>query len=228
MNALISKIKKLVREYRTRKNNPTCIIERNVVIDRGSRLSGDNVIGDETVLLKSSVGKYTYIRDDCYFYKARIGKFCSIASNVKVIYGRHPVEGNVSTSPVFYLKEGNGKKVFCQEERITEDYKYPRATEDCLVDIGHDVWIGNDARIMCGVKIGTGSVIGAGALVTKNVPPYSVVGGVPAKIIRYRFSEDDIAVLLNSQWWEKTDDWFIEHADAFMDINEFKRIIKSL
>ena len=91
--------------------------------------------------------------------------------------------------------------------------------------IGNDVWIGNDVRIIGGITIGDGAIVGLGAVVTKDVPPYAVVGGVPAKIIRYRFEQDKIEELLRDKWWNKEEEWikdnFIKYA------NKWKEICKS-
>lgn len=110
--------------------------------------------------------------------------------------------------------------------RITLDYsldlkcigKLPR---DYLVDIGHDVWIGADVKIMDGVSIGNGAVVAAGAVVTKDVPPYAIVGGVPAKIIKYRFTPDQIEFLQQFKWWNMPEDWIRENWQMFEDIEKF-------
>ena len=101
------------------------------------------------------------------------------------------------------------------KERRFEEFK-------AQIEIGNDVWIGDSAIIMDGVKIGDGSIIAAGAVVTKDVPPYAIVGGVPAKIIRYRFDEDDINFLLELSWWEKDKKWIKENAEKFSDIRNFR------
>lgn len=143
------------------------------------------------------VGKYTYGFEPLCLNKTTvsyIGSFCSIAGNVGISLGNHPMQFT-STSPAFYLKS------FGLIENDTEDqapYKAP-------IIIDHDVWIGLDVTILTGVHIGIGAVIAAGAVVTRSVPPFAVVAGVPAKIIKYRFDEDTRHEILNSRWWLWTD-----------------------
>lgn len=90
-----------------------------------------------------------------------------------------------------------------------------------LCEIGNDVWIATGAVLVCGnhaLKIGDGAVVAAGAVVTKDVPPYAVVAGCPAEIIKYRFDKDTIEKLLNLKWWDKDSDWIKEKVSVFTDI----------
>ena len=83
------------------------------------------------------------------------------------------------------------------------------------------MWIGSDARIMGGVQIGDGAIVAAGAIVTKDVPPYAIVGGVPACVIKYRFDTIKVEKLLNIQWWKKDEEWIVKHSEYFEDIDKF-------
>jgi virginiamycin A acetyltransferase len=127
--------------------------------------------------------------------KLIIGKFCAIALGVKFIMNgaNHEIE-SVSTFPFAIF--GNGWEKINEGTDLTK--KYPNKGDTI---IGNDVWIGHNAIIMPGVQIGNGAIIGTGAVVTKNVPDYAIVGGNPAKIIRKRFTDNDIEVLLNIAWW---------------------------
>ena len=123
-----------------------------------------------------------------------MGSFCSVGPEVICGVGTHPTT-HVSTYPGFYSKNASGSYFFGFEHEFS-------STDKKNVDIGADVWIGARAIIMGGVSIGHGAIIGAGAVVTKDIPPYAIVGGVPAKLIRYRFESEVIEKLLLSEWWK--------------------------
>ena len=138
----------------------------------------------------SKLGRYSYVGYDSEVVNCEIGSFCSIANGFIAGGAKHPLEW-LSTSPVFYDVSGG------------TNYHLGHLTIETTVRtyIGNDVWIGSRAIILQGVNIGTGAVVGAGAVVTKDVPPYAVVAGCPAKIIKYRFDSDIICRLLKSEWW---------------------------
>lgn len=144
----------------------------------------------------AEIGDYSYIGPGAQVVYASIGKFCSIAGGAKVGMPMHPIEF-VSTSPIFYSpNNATGTK-------WVERNDYFNEFQRCIV--GNDVWIGSNAIVMGGVKIGDGAVVAAGAVVTKEVPPYAIVGGVPAKMIKYRFEKSVREALELSKWWEKDD-----------------------
>lgn len=140
-----------------------------------------------------------------------IGKYCSFARTARVLNRNHPMDF-ISTSPVFY------NPIF---KMVTIDpVQYNPLT------IGHDVWLGHYSIIMPNVtEIGTGAVVGAGAVVNKDVPPYAVVVGNPARVVRYRFEKDVIAELLKSKWWEKSMEELKPH---MLEFQQFKGNTKSL
>lgn len=142
-----------------------------------------------------NMDRYSFCGYDCEIINAEIGSFCSIANNVIIGGAAHPINW-VSTSPVFYSGRDSVKMKFSEFER----------DEDKKTYIGHDVWIGNYSLIKQGVHIGTGAVVGMGSVVTKDVPPYAIVAGNPAKIIRYRFEDDIVNRLATSKWWEMSDE----------------------
>ena len=155
----------------------------------------------------SSVGDYSYISANCDITNTTIGKFCSIADNCRIGTASHTLN-NISTSPIFTLKH-NATGTIWTEESIDH------CNDTKQVNIGNDVWIATRVIIKDGVTIGDGAVIGAGAVVVKDVPPYAVVGGVPAKVIKYRFQQPIIDKLLQLQWWNASDEKLKENISYF-------------
>lgn len=135
--------------------------------------------------------------------ESEVGSFCSIAANVCIGLTRHPVD-YLTTYPMAYDHPHLSMiemLIPALRNRTAGDFEY---IEKCV--IGNDVWIGNNAMIMDGVKVGDGAIVAAGAVVTRDVPPYAIVGGVPAKVIKYRFSPEIIEKLLHLKWWELSDE----------------------
>lgn len=166
-------------------------------------------VGRETVLLECHVGRYTYFGPRCRFNYTTIGRFCSVASDVKCGLGQHPVTA-VSTHPIFY-KASIRPAIITLAERDTHQEFTP-------IRIGHDVWIGESVIISDGVTVGNGAILAAGAVVTKDVEPYAIAGGVPAKVIRKRFTDEQIAFLENLQWWNKDLLWLKAHMHLWPEV----------
>ena len=153
---------------------------------------------------------------------AKIGRFCSISNHVICNAGIHPFQAPfATTSPCFFsLRKQNGAAFATQQmlnEIKTTDNE---GAFDC--EIGNDVWICEGVFINGGIHIADGAVVLAHAVVTKDVPPYAIVGGVPAKIIGYRYDEATIKWLLNGQWWNNPIAWFRAHWSLLCDIDKLK------
>lgn len=199
---------------------------KNVICRSGSRFAntvfeGDNLVHKRSLLVDSYLSRHSYIAFDCRLFGARIGKFCSIGPRVYTGFSNHPTDTFVSTFLAFYK---DTRKVFGYSyyTGLQPGFEmYRKTASGYLVDIGHDVWIGADVKIMDGVSIGNGAVVAAGAVVTKDVPPYAIVGGVPAKIIKYRFTPDQIEFLQQFKWWNMPEDWIRENWQMFEDIEKF-------
>jgi len=166
------------------------------LIDNESYVSRKAKVYSHVQVYKFSIGDYSYVAGNAEVICTTIGRFCSIADDVIIGSGIHTLN-NVSTSPIF-TESRNALGEECTSLTNANPFKH--------VSIGNDVWVGSRAIIMGGVNVGNGAVIGAGAIVTKDVPPYAIVGGVPAKIIRYRFSDDVIAKLEEIKWWNLSED----------------------
>ena len=177
---------------------------KGITISDKSHISGGNTI------INSSIGRYTYTSYNTFILYADIGNFCSIGGDCKIGGAEHAC-GFVSTSPVF----NNGNNVFRKHFAKHAFNPYNRVT------IGNDVWIGQNALIKSGVTIGDGAIVGMGAVVTKDIGPYEVWGGNPAKLIRKRFDDDVISSLQQSKWWDWDEDKISINAKYFDDPNRF-------
>jgi acetyltransferase-like isoleucine patch superfamily enzyme len=166
----------------------------------------------ESFVSNCRIGRFSYVAEQTKITHADIGQFCSIGPGCRIGLGMHPARGFVSTSPVFFSTARQTGSTFVTEERFRESSR---------VVIGNDVWIGANATIVDGVRIGNGAILGAGAVAVSDVADYSVVGGVPARFKRFRFTESEIAWLMEFKWWDKDERWIIENHDAFMDIEQF-------
>lgn len=170
----------------------------------------------------SKIGAYSYIGNDTDVECAHIGKFCSISDHCRIGMGKHTLDC-VSTSPIF-TQVVNGT----QTSWIDKDC---HAAPEEFAIVGNDVWIGSHALVAGGVTIGDGAVVASGAVVVKDVPPYAIVGGVPAKLIRYRFSPEVIEKLLELQWWNLPDETLKENIRFFQkeyfSVNDIEDFIKN-
>ncbi len=201
-------------------------LEKNVIIGYKTKFAGNSRICSGTVF-SGELGTGSYIGQNCNI-DAKIGNFTSISNSVVVVSGTHPLD-YVSSSPLFYSKLGHCPIVYADYSRLEfVEHLYADKEQKFQVIIGNDVWIGTNVLIKGGITIGDGAVIAAGAVVTKDVPPYCVVGGVPAKMIRKRFDDNVVCKLLQIAWWNKGEEWIKENCKYFGDVEKFISRIEEL
>ncbi len=160
---------------------------------------------------KMIIGDYSYISKNANVSNTEIGKFCSIGPNFNCGLGLHPTSG-ISTAPMFYSTSCQNGTTLCKKNSFEETKQ---------THIGNDVYIGANVFVLDGVTIGDGAVVGAGAVVVHDVPPYAVVVGVPAKVVKYRFDEDTIKKLLSKQWWNLPEPELTKVRDNFWNVRKF-------
>lgn len=161
-----------------------------------------------------SMGDMSYVGERSRLSRVTVGKFTCIGPEVLAGLGKHPSRGCVSSHPAFFSSSKRAGRSFVSETSFTE---YAPIT------IGHDVWIGARAILLDGVTVGTGAIVGAGAVVTTDIPPYAVAVGVPAKVLRMRFTEEQIALLLESTWWNVELDELERCSPSFASFDLFKQ-----
>lgn len=186
-------------------NRKKCLFNGKGSIVRNTLFEGKNMIGQNVTLQNCELGFASYVNHNSRLIGSKIGKYCSIADNVYSGFGHHPLNCISTHSSFFYDTTSQlGWSMFPKGEApVYDPYRRPKGEPRFSTVIGNDVWIGSHVMIMDGITIGTGAVVGTGSIVTKDVPPYAIVAGNPAKIIRYRFDDKKIQALLASEWWNK-------------------------
>jgi len=208
---------KIIKIVKYRKSNTSLISRLSRIKD--TVLEGNNFIAKKCVISGSSLGRCSYIGAGSSIFNTKIGRYCSIAKDVNVIIGSHPSHTFVSTHPLFFSNKNPVLALiglsFC-DDSFYEEYDYVDGTY--AVDIGHDVWIGEGVKIMQGVKIGNGVIIAAGAVVANDISDYAIVGGIPAKLIRNRFTSKQIHYLLKIKWWDDSMSKIKQDKNKFLNI----------
>ena len=195
------------------------IIRKGVKFNPKTTFEGGNTVYENCNVSSSEIGYGTYISENSILKSCRIGRFCSIAPDVKIMIGNHPTEKFVSTHPAFFSIRKQSGFTFVKDNRFNE-IEYAN-NEKHIVVIGNDVWIGEGVRILQGVRIGDGAIIGARSLVLRDIEPFSIYAGIPAKFIRKRFSDEIIEFLLHFKWWLKDLKWIKGNYESFSDIEQF-------
>jgi len=209
---------RVITEIKTRS-----IMKQGSYINKGTVLEGRNYLGRRVYLTHVNLGFGSYVADDSRLIEMKVGSYCSIGSQVFCAYGKHPTKDYISTHPAFY--SASAAEGFTYSEGTDfEEAQYVDERSMYRVVVGNDVWIGARATILEGVTIGDGAIIAAGAVVNKDVEPYAIYGGVPAKKIGNRFDNPvDIEYIRNTKWWELDEKELKKRVLAFSSIEEFKK-----
>lgn len=208
-------IRQLIDLWRYRGRDIT--VKRTARVRSGSRLEGMNRIGQRTTF-RGDLGYGSYIATDCNL-SARIGRYTSIAPFVRSNPGIHTYKAPfATTSPMFFNRDHLSGRSFATRD-VIENLRYADKDRRLDVVIGNDCWIGQGVFFAGGVTVGDGAVVLAGAVVTKDVEPYAIVGGVPARRIGYRYDPATIEALLKMKWWNRSPEWLRENWELLTDID---------
>lgn len=180
------------------------------LITEDSEISKKAKINRNILIYKSKINDYSYIGSGTQLYYASVGKFCSIAGDCNIGLANHSLNF-LSTSPIFTEKNNGTGFSWVKKDFIDHS--------DAKVQIGNDVWIGHRVMILGNVNVGNGAIIGAGSVVTKDVPDFAIFAGVPAKLIRYRFDEEIRSKISKQAWWDKSEKEIKENLIVFQKDN---------
>jgi phosphonate metabolism protein (transferase hexapeptide repeat family) len=187
------------------------VFHSNVII-HDSHFGVYTEVGSNSSIVETHFGDYSYTAGDNQIIYAEVGKFSNIASHVRINPGNHPME-RVTLHHITYRR-----KLYGLGEDDTNFFDW-RRSHQCV--IGHDTWLGHNVIVMPGVTVGAGAVVGSGAVVTKDIPPYMIAVGVPAKVIRPRFPEPIAEALLRIAWWDWDRPLLEARFDDLHDVNTF-------
>lgn len=222
MNVLKVLLKRIYLKFRWRDKCRFC---GNAVADRKSTFDGRNYICNGTEIVNAHFGYASGVGINCFLKDIDIGKYCCFAGEIMTVVGRHPSSDYVSIHPAFYSTTQQWGFTYVNEDKFDVNHRLDKERQISF-RIGNDVWVGERVQFLEGVTVGDGAIIAAGAVVTKDVPPYAIVGGVPAKVIRYRFSQEQIEKLFEIKWWDWEEEKIRRYAEKFNNVdtllNSFK------
>ncbi len=229
---MIKHLKQLIKPYFYKwKWGDRVRIHRGANVSLSSTFEGGSQIHGDA-FFHGHLGYGSYIAPGCQL-SARVGRFTNIAPYVICNSGQHPyTEPFVTTSPCFFSlmtkQNVNTQAGFTYAtEQLFEEFRMVDYKNNIAVNIGNDCWLGQRCFLAGGITIGDGAVVLAGAVVTKDVPPYAIVGGVPAKVLKYRYDEETIALLLKVKWWDKDEEWLKANWRLMTDMEKFKDYFKN-
>lgn len=211
-------IKYLYNKYRFRHKG--VILPYSADVSTKSKIEGDCVFGLHATF-HGTLGRGSIIGSGTNL-QAYVGRFCSIGARASFVVTRHPMkEPFVTTSPCFYSLRKQLGYTYAKKQ-VFKEWNYYDEEQEIAVRIGNDCWFGYDVCMVGGVEIGDGAVVLSRAYVTKDVPAYAIVGGIPAKVIGYRYDEDTIKLLQEVQWWDKDPEWLKEQSELLCNMDKFK------
>jgi acetyltransferase-like isoleucine patch superfamily enzyme len=204
------------------KADDTCTFAYNSMI-RDAEFEGRNFVNSKAEIVHSQIGFGTYIAQNSIIINSKIGRYSAVG--YESLIGGHPLHEVASIHPALYSTQGQYGFTYVDEDAYKE-YHYVDETNKWSIVIGNDVWVtAGSTKIIQGVTIGDGAVVLADAVVTKNVLPYAIVGGVPAKVVDYRFTPEQIDFLLKLRWWDRNEHWIKDHAKYFKSIDLLMKVV---
>jgi len=180
---------------------------------RKSQIGGWTAIGPNCSISESTFGDYSYLAGNVSMVWTDVGKFASIAAQTRINPGNHPT-WRVTQHHSTYRRIQYGFDT-------VEDAEFFQWRKDHRCTIGHDVWIGHGVTVIAGKSVGTGAVVGSGAVVTKDIPPYAIAVGVPARVVKFRFPPDVVEKLMATQWWDWDRATLVERFKDLLDLETF-------
>ncbi len=209
-DAITYTLQKFMRTAYTKRQFPGVIVGSLAYASSDCELEAPCRIWERTTLLSSNLGKHSYCGNGTILIHATVGRFCSIGNEAILGTWSHPTD-LVSTYPGFY--SDNQHTI-----NIRRDINIQEINP---VTIGNDVWIGHRAIIVGGITVGDGAIIASGAVVTKDIEPYAIVGGVPARVLKKRFPQATIDRLLELLWWDSDEETLRKYSELFGDPEAF-------
>lgn len=214
---------KLMMAAQKRKLKGKVVFDRHTTVSRDTVFEGGNRVAEGAKVISCYIGYGAGVGRDADISKTRVGRYALVGA--QVIRGRHPLD-QVSIHPAYYsIAKQNGFTYVT--EQFYEEFKYADPENKISVIIGNDAWLTTGCKIVEGVTVGDGAVVLNGAVVTKDVPPYAIVGGVPAKVLRYRFDPETIAWLLELRWWDKDEAWQKKYAPYFSSPQRLREVLEA-